>query len=172
MAGSPATSPVKIGLDDSGLLDMRSRELVLDGTRIHLTPREFETMRHLVSHRGEAVSRASLVEAVWGYDFTGESNVVEALIARLRRKLKTRSGLIETVWGFLPDLVSGLTQPDRSAGLQEVLHLLTSLSACHGPPRAAPLICPPSSHCFSSSPSMTREKIRAPSTATKPPSLG
>ena len=90
----------EIGLDDSGLLDMRSRELVLDGTRIHLTPLEFETMRHLVSHRGEAVSRASLVEAVWGYDFTGESNVVEALIAGLRRKLKTRSGLIETVWGF------------------------------------------------------------------------
>jgi DNA-binding response OmpR family regulator len=39
------------------------------------------------------------MESVWGYDFTGESNVVETLVAGLRRKLKTDSRLIETVWG-------------------------------------------------------------------------
>ena len=89
----------ELGLDEAGILDLRSRELVLDGARIHLTPLEFETMRYLVAHRGQAVTRSSLLESVWGYDFVGDSNVVDTLIAGLRRKLKDRAALVETVWG-------------------------------------------------------------------------
>ena len=39
------------------------------------------------------------MEAVWGYDFAGESNVVDTLVASLRRKLRDDAALIETVWG-------------------------------------------------------------------------
>ena len=88
----------ELGLDEAGILDLRSRELVLDGRRSHLTPLEFEFMRFLIAHQGEAVSRAALVEAVWGYEFDSESNVVDTLVASLRRKLKDRAGIIQTVW--------------------------------------------------------------------------
>jgi hypothetical protein len=89
----------ELGLEQDGLLDLTSHELVLDGARTQLTPLEFEFMRFLVARPGEAVSRAQLMESVWRYDFTGESNVVETLVAGLRRKLKADSRLIETVWG-------------------------------------------------------------------------
>jgi hypothetical protein len=89
----------ELGLDAGGVLDAASHELVVDGRRQHLTPLEFEFVRYLVSHEGTAVSRANLMEAVWGYDFAGESNVVDTLVAGLRRKLRGDAALIETVWG-------------------------------------------------------------------------
>jgi transcriptional regulator/AAA ATPase-like protein len=89
----------ELGLDEVGILDIHSHELVLDGERTHLTPLEFETMRYLTAHIGQAVSRADLLESVWGYHFDGESNVVDTLIAGLRRKLGDREPLIETVRG-------------------------------------------------------------------------
>jgi hypothetical protein len=110
----------EIGLDEAGILDLKSRELVGDGARVRLTPLEFEFMRYLVAHEGEAVSRATLLESVWGYDFSGESNVVDTLVTGLRRKLGTSSRLIETVWGTgyrfrSPDFLEGIG-PSPAAG--------------------------------------------------------
>jgi two-component system phosphate regulon response regulator PhoB len=89
----------ELGLDAGGVLDATSHEMVIDGRRKHLTPLEFEFVRYLVSHEGAAVSRANLMEAVWGYEFAGESNVVDTLVAGLRRKLRHDAAMIETVWG-------------------------------------------------------------------------
>ena len=73
----------ELGLEQDGLLDLTSHELVLEGVRSQLTPLEFEFMRFLIARPGEALSRAQLMESVWGYDFSGESNVVETLVAGL-----------------------------------------------------------------------------------------
>jgi hypothetical protein len=81
------------------ILDIQSHELVLDGQRVKLTKLEFEVFRYLYTRKGTAVSRASLVEDVWGWKHTG-SNVIEAVMRTLRKKLGDKSESIETIRGL------------------------------------------------------------------------
>jgi two-component system OmpR family response regulator len=77
------------------------RRIVERGTeRIELSPKEFDLLRTLAEGRGRTVSRQELLRVVWGINFDPETNVVDALVARLRRRLD-RSGppLVETVIG-------------------------------------------------------------------------
>lgn len=80
-------------------LDAPARELVLDGRRIALTKLECAVLAHLCEHEGRAVSRETLLREVWGYEWTGGSNVVEVAVSGLRRKLADRAGALETVRG-------------------------------------------------------------------------
>lgn len=89
----------ELGVDPGGLLDEQARQLVLNGQRIPLTPLEFAVLRYLTERRGRAVSHADLVADVWGYGYTGESNVVAVVIRALRAKLGAGASLIETVRG-------------------------------------------------------------------------
>ncbi|HEV8133751.1 MAG TPA: winged helix-turn-helix domain-containing protein [Pyrinomonadaceae bacterium] len=81
------------------LLDPQAHELVLNGNRVKLTKLEFEVFQYLYNRKGIAVSRASLVEDVWGWKHTG-SNVIEAVMRTLRKKLGNRSTSIETIRGL------------------------------------------------------------------------
>jgi len=89
----------EMGIDPSGLLDEDARSLLLDGVRVQLTPLEFEVMRCLLQQRGRPVSHADLVERVWGYQYTGESNVDAVVVRGLRAKLGARASMVETVRG-------------------------------------------------------------------------
>ena len=80
-------------------LDEGARELVLDGRRIALTRLECDVLRHLREREGRAVARETLLRDVWGYEWTGGSNVVEVAVSGLRRKLGARAGALETVRG-------------------------------------------------------------------------
>lgn len=84
---------------ESEILDAQSHELVLDGQRVRLTKLEFDVFRYLYMRKGTAVSRASLVEDVWGWKHTG-SNVIEAVMRTLRKKLGDKSESIETIRGL------------------------------------------------------------------------
>jgi two-component system, OmpR family, response regulator len=71
-------------------------------TRIELTTREFGVLEYLMRHRGQAVSRDRLIDAVWDHAYRGDSNIVDVYIARLRDKIDRpfdRSTL-ETVRGI------------------------------------------------------------------------
>lgn len=89
---------VELGIEEK-LLDPEAHEIVIDGERVKLTKLEFEVLQYLHQHEGKAVTRASLVENVWGWKHTG-SNVVEAVMRTLRKKLGTRSSSIETIRGL------------------------------------------------------------------------
>lgn len=89
----------ELGVDEGGVLDCAARELVIDGTRVGLTKLEFSVMEYLSRRSGEAVSRADFLENVWGQAFHGGSNVIDAVIRGLRKKLGNRAGLLETVQG-------------------------------------------------------------------------
>ncbi len=89
----------ELGVDEDDVLDPSARELIVDGERIALTPLEFGVMQHLVQRESKAVSRADLLESVWGYDYDGGSNVVDAVIRSLRKKLRDSAFLVETVRG-------------------------------------------------------------------------
>jgi hypothetical protein len=86
-------------IDSHALLDPDRRQLILDGTRANLTKLEFDVLQYLHEHEGRVVSRAALLRDVWGYDWTGGSNVVEVVVSALRRKLGDRAGHLQTVRG-------------------------------------------------------------------------
>jgi DNA-binding response OmpR family regulator len=88
----------ELGVEE-GILDRQSHEIVLDGQRVKLTKLEFEVFAYLYQRQGTGVSRAALVEDVWGWKHTG-SNVVEAVMRSLRKKLGERSESIETIRGL------------------------------------------------------------------------
>src|SRR5215469_1983938 len=84
----------------SPLLDEQARELVVDGSRIGLTPLEFGLFAYLVARPNKAVARYELVEAVWGYGKEAStSNVVETVVRSVRQKLGMHRDALETVRG-------------------------------------------------------------------------
>jgi hypothetical protein len=94
LAPAPDASPC-LGLR----LDTDLRRFVIDGAEVPLTPLQFNLLRHLSSHPARVIDRDELVQAVWGRAFVG-SNVVDASIRLLRKKLGAHAGAIETVKGF------------------------------------------------------------------------
>lgn len=80
------------------LIDGGRREISRsDVGAVRPTAREFDLLWHLAQHRGLVLSRAQILEAVWGYDYLGETRTVDVHIRQLRKKLP---GIpIETVWG-------------------------------------------------------------------------
>lgn len=83
-------------------LDPATHRCWRGATEIELTAREMDVLVHLLSHPGETVSKTQLIDNVWGESFTGDLNIVEVYVARLRRKLGRdgqRPEVIETVRG-------------------------------------------------------------------------
>jgi DNA-binding response OmpR family regulator len=82
-------------------VDPARRSVRRGGREIELTRREFDLLEELARHRGMVLSRAQLLERVWGYDFEVDSNVVDVFVGYLRRKLEAAGEprLIHTVRG-------------------------------------------------------------------------
>jgi hypothetical protein len=89
----------ELGGGEAVLLDAGAHEAIVEGSRIALAPLEFGVLALLDERRGRAVSRADLLERVWGYPDDGGSNVVDVTVRGLRRKLGGRASLVETVRG-------------------------------------------------------------------------
>lgn len=90
--GQPSASIVEA---NGVCLDLLSRTATVDGSPVELSPREFALTEVLLRHAGHVLSKVQLLDQVWGYDFDGASNVVEAYIRHLRRKLGAER--IETI---------------------------------------------------------------------------
>ena len=79
-------------------LDPRTRQVTVGGVPAALTPLEFRLLNYLFHHRGRVVSQAELSENLYSHDSERDSNAIEALVGRLRRKVK--EDVIETRRGF------------------------------------------------------------------------
>lgn len=79
-------------------LDERQMKVTLDGVPVALSPLEYRLIAYLLHHRGRVVSQLELSENVYGHDEMHDSNAVEVLIGRLRKKIGAE--LIETRRGF------------------------------------------------------------------------
>ena len=77
-------------------LDTGLREAKRGGRTIKLTPKEYELLELFMRHPRQVLSRELIFDRVWGYDFSGESNVIEVYVRYLRRKLG-KPNLIQTV---------------------------------------------------------------------------
>ena len=80
------------------IVDTATREVQRGGRAIVLTTREYELLLYLLRHPRQTLSRQQIYDAVWGYDFVGESNVIDVYIRYLRNKLDQHGKhLIHTV---------------------------------------------------------------------------
>jgi OmpR family response regulator NblR len=82
-------------------LDLENRHAMRGDRLIELTMKEFELLRYLMEHPREVLPREQILENVWGYDFVGESNVIEVYVRYLRLKIDGEDDkrLIQTVRG-------------------------------------------------------------------------
>ena len=82
-------------------LSVPRHEVRWDGSEIDLTSREFSLLQTLLENKNVVLSRDSLLEKVWGYDYMGETNVVDVYVRYLRNKIDNVFGqnLIQTVRG-------------------------------------------------------------------------
>ena len=84
------------------VIDPAGRTVSRDGADIPLTRTEFDLLSELVRHAGQVLTRDVLLDRVWGYDYLGDSRLVDVAIQRLRAKVETdpaAPGLIQTVRG-------------------------------------------------------------------------
>ncbi|MDJ0902393.1 MAG: response regulator transcription factor [Xenococcus sp. MO_188.B8] len=82
-------------------LDRSSREVYRGNRLIELTAKEFDLLEYLISHPRQVLTRDQILERVWGYDFMGDSNIIEVYVRYLRLKLEANQEprLIQTVRG-------------------------------------------------------------------------
>ncbi|MBD2872691.1 response regulator transcription factor [Paenibacillus arenilitoris] len=81
-------------------LDDRRKEMAYDGRILELSPTEYELLRFIVMNNGVVLSKALILDKVWGYQFGGEENIVEVYIRSLRDKLNDKEHrLIRTLRG-------------------------------------------------------------------------
>lgn len=82
-------------------LDPAARTVWRGNIAVPLTNKEFALLHHLMRHRGQVVTRTSLIDHVWDANYDGLSNVVDVHVANLRRKLELpgADGVIQTVRG-------------------------------------------------------------------------
>jgi len=82
-------------------MDLLTRDVSRDGREIHLQPREYKLLEFLMRHAGQVVTRAMLLEQVWGYHFDPQTNVIDVHVSRLRQKIDKgfATNLLETVRG-------------------------------------------------------------------------
>ena len=76
------------------------REVSVDGSAIDLTPKEYELLVYFKNNRAIALSRESILNAVWGYDYFGDLRTVDTHVKKLRAKLGDCGSMIATVRGY------------------------------------------------------------------------
>ena len=97
-AGGWASPQLKCG---PIVLDTRAQTIEVSGQAVELTTFEYRILEHLMLHAGEVISKSELTERLYQQDFERDSNVIEVLVGRLRRKLDPQDELkpIETLRG-------------------------------------------------------------------------
>ena len=69
------------------ILDLEGYKVYVGEESIDLTPREFEILRELLSHKGRILTRRNLLQILWKYEFFGEERIIDTHIKNLRKKL-------------------------------------------------------------------------------------
>jgi DNA-binding response OmpR family regulator len=104
------TNTVKTSQEDDSLLEISdltvnldTREVKRGETLITLTPKEFDLLVYLLSNKNKIVTRESILLHVWGYEYEGETNVIDVFIRHLRKKIEegfSEPTIIQTVRGI------------------------------------------------------------------------
>ncbi len=85
------TRPVQLEAGDLSL-DPVTHQVRRGETIVDVTPREFAILEYLLTHQGEAISKQTILEHVWDFDFDGGPNIVEVYVGSLRKKIDAPFG--------------------------------------------------------------------------------
>lgn len=80
-------------------VNFTSKEVLIDDSQIILSPKEFDLLEFLIKNKGIVLSRDTLLDNVWGFDYFGDLRTVDTHIKRLREKLQNKADFITTVRG-------------------------------------------------------------------------
>lgn len=81
-------------------IDLRSYDVRVEGEKITFSPKEVEILHLMASQLGQVFTREQLLDSIWGFDFDGDSRVVDTSVKRIRKKLPPQSSLsIVSVYG-------------------------------------------------------------------------
>ena len=69
-------------------VDLEKRLVEVRGSRVHLTPKEFDVLRFLVIHQGKALTHKRVLQAVWGSDYGESTENLHVVISQLRKKIE------------------------------------------------------------------------------------
>lgn len=83
---SGADIPTRLQVEDLRV-ELISQEVSRAGQTIQLQPREYKLLEYLMRNAGQVVTRAMLLEQVWGYHFDPQTNVIDVHVSRLRQKI-------------------------------------------------------------------------------------
>lgn len=83
-------------------IDDSKRVCSVKDQELSLTNNEYMLLSYLVKNKNISFTRENLIQNIWGYDYVGESRMIDDLVKRLRKKLKTFNSQVEitTVWGY------------------------------------------------------------------------
>jgi len=81
------------------IIDPSKHEVTLDGEKVFFTLKEFELLKILAKNKGKVLSRSSLLENIWGYEYLGETRTVDVHIRHIRSKIEKNRSYIETIRG-------------------------------------------------------------------------
>ena len=81
-------------------LDRTAHEVTVDGERVDLSYKEFELLAYFMENQGVALSRETILNQVWNYDYYGDARTIDTHVKKLRNKLGSCSEYIQTIWGM------------------------------------------------------------------------
>jgi DNA-binding response OmpR family regulator len=83
-------------------IDQEKRYIEKGGQEIKLTTKEYELFVFLARHKGKPFTREELLEMIWGYEYVGDSRLIDDLVKRVRKKLEMHHStvVLSTIWGY------------------------------------------------------------------------
>lgn len=97
LENAPALGRITLGDTE---ISLATYEIKVMGERVVMSPKEVEIVHLMASHAGQVFTREQLLDSIWGFDFDGDSRVVDTSIKRIRKKLPENCGIaLKSVYG-------------------------------------------------------------------------
>lgn len=82
------------------LLDKAAHRVTIDGAEVELSFKEFELLTYFIENQGLALSRETILNHVWNYDYFGDARTIDTHVKKLRSKMGDKGDYIKTIWGM------------------------------------------------------------------------
>ena len=88
-------------LDIGGIvINKAAHTVTIDGEPVDLSFKEFELLTYFIENKGLALSRETILNNVWNYNYYGDARTIDTHVKKLRSKLGTKGDYIKTIWGM------------------------------------------------------------------------
>jgi DNA-binding response OmpR family regulator len=81
-------------------INLEGQELLVDGRSVEVTPKEFALLVFFAQNKNKVMTRETILDAVWGFDYNGDMRTVDTIVKQLRKKLGTQCPYIHSVYGI------------------------------------------------------------------------